>query len=121
MRIGGKRALTVVAIYAIALHAILWGAVSPQAAAYDPFSVICHSDGADPAGQSPESPSPTPAHACDHCNLCSGGPTPITLVPIFAGQLAPARLLQILRPASSANGRHFVTDIHFARGPPHFA
>ena len=40
----GRRSISWVAIYAIALHAILWG-VAPMAAApaSDPFSVICHS------------------------------------------------------------------------------
>jgi hypothetical protein len=125
MRINGRRALSVVAIYAIALHAILWTALAPQVAGspLDPFSVICHSGpqtGA-PAEQSPENPAPAPGHACDHCNLCSAAAAPAALVPIFAGQLAPARLLQILQPASAALGGHLATTPNLARGPPQFA
>jgi hypothetical protein len=123
MRVSGKRATSVLAIYAIALHAILWGAVAPQIAAspLDPFAVICHSDPAAPTGQSPADPASAPAQPCDHCNLCSAAAAPATLVLIFVGQLAPARLLQILQPASTALGGHLATTPNLARGPPQFA
>ena len=116
----GRRSISWVAIYAIALHAILWG-VAPMAAApaSDPFSVICHSEAASPAGQAPAAPAHT--QACDHCNLCSAGPATAALVPVFAGQLAPARLLQILRPVSAALAGHLATTPKLARGPPPFA
>jgi len=118
MRRGGRWIASVVAIYAIALHAILWG-VAPMAAgpAADPFSVICHSEASAPVEQSPTAP----AHACDHCNLCSAAPAPAALNSIPVGQLAPARLLQVLQPASMAVRGHLATTPHLARGPPAFA
>jgi DUF2946 family protein len=121
MRVGGRRALSVVAIYAIALHTILWSALAPQIAGsqLDPFSVICHSETQTaPVGQTPENPAPTPTHACDHCNLCSTGAAPASLVSVFAVQLAPVRLLQVLQPASAAMGGHLATAPNLARGPP---
>jgi hypothetical protein len=119
MRLGGRRVVSVLAIYAIALHAILWG-VAPMAAgpSVDPFSVICHSE-ATPAEQSPATPAP--AHACDHCNLCSAAPAPAALNSVVTDWLAPARLLQILQPATAAVRGHLATTPHLARGPPVFA
>jgi hypothetical protein len=123
MRIGGRRILSVVAIYAIALHAVLWSAVAPQiaAAALDPFSVICHSDAASPGEQTPANAPSAPSHACDHCNLCSAAASPAALVATFAGEIEPAPLLQILQPASAAPGGHLATAPKLARGPPQFA
>jgi hypothetical protein len=88
-------------------------------AAADPFSVICHSEAGAPAEQAPAAPAHT--QACDHCNLCSAAPASAALVPVFAGQLAPARLLQILRPVSAALAGHLATTPKLARGPPQFA
>jgi hypothetical protein len=121
MRVNGKRTISMLAIYAIALHAILWSAVAPQAASLDPFSVICHSDVAAPGDQAPSEPASAPTHACDHCTLCAAAAAPATLAPVFAGQLEPARLLQILRPVSAPLGCHLATTPKLARGPPQFA
>jgi hypothetical protein len=116
----GTRSIGWVAIYAIALHAILWG-VAPMTAApsTDPFSVICHSEAAAPAEKAPAAPAHT--QACDHCNLCSAGPATAALFSVFAGQLMPARLLQILRPVSAILAGHLATTPKLARGPPQFA
>jgi hypothetical protein len=115
MRAGSRRALSWVAIFAVALHAVLWAA-APMAAgtAADPFSVICHNDGTSADQQTPAS---APAHVCDHCNLCSAAPA---LAPdnIAAGDLTPARLLQILQPASTAARDNYFTASNRARGPP---
>jgi hypothetical protein len=123
MRMNGKRGISVLAIYAIALHAILWSAAAPQIAAspLDPFSVICHSEASAPGDQRPSEPASAPTHACDHCTLCAANATPATLTPVLAGQLSPARLLQILQPVSAALGGHLMTTPNFARGPPQFA
>jgi hypothetical protein len=122
MWIGGRRAIGLVAIYAIALHVILWSAIAPTLAAnqLDPFSIICHSEADAPPDQAPDNPAPAPGHACDHCNLCSVSAPP-ALAPIFAGQHAPVRLLQILQPTSSAVSSHLTTTPKLARGPPSFA
>ena len=116
----GRKSVGWVAIYAIALHAILWG-VAPMAAApsLDPLSVICHSEPATPAEQSPAAPAP--AHTCDHCNVCNTAPTPTALDSTVTEQLAPARLLQILLPTSTAVRGYLATTPHLARGPPAFA
>src|SRR4029077_1761286 len=118
MRPGGRRITGVVAIYAIALHAILWG-VAPMATgpSADTSSVICHSE--TPAEQSPASPAHS--QSCDHCTLCSAAAAPAALNSAAVAQLAPARLLQVLRPASAAAYGRLATTPHLARGPPAFA
>jgi hypothetical protein len=111
-----------VAIYAIALHAILWG-VAPMAAgpSADPFSVICHSEPAAPDQQSPASQVPAPAHVCDHCTLCGAAAAAAALDSVVTGQLAPARLLHVMPPASAGVRGHLATTPNLARGPPPFA
>jgi hypothetical protein len=121
----GLRPVSFAAIYAVALHTILLGIVPVVASASvagDPFSIICHSD-AQPRGaaeQAPGGPDIVPGHACDHCNLCSASPA-LVLDFVFAGQLAPTRLLQVLQPASTAARSHFAVTLHLARGPPYLA
>jgi hypothetical protein len=123
MRGGVRRTLSLLAITAIALHAVLWGAAAPPAASatIDPFSIICHSEtpGAAPDAQTPGDSAPT--HACDHCNLCSVTAPPAALDTVLAGRLEPARLLQILRPLASAARSSRATTPKLARGPPSFA
>jgi hypothetical protein len=122
-----KQCLGTVAIVAIALHGLLLG-LAPLAAAanVDPFTVICHSvpqvtpNGATSDDQSPASPD-IGVHGCDHCNLCGAAPTPAALDTIFAGQLAPARLLDVLRPVSTAATISLATTPKLAQGPPAFA
>jgi hypothetical protein len=123
MRTQNRRALSWVAIYAVALHTMLTGIVlQAHAASVDPFTIICHSDTAGaPAEQTPASPASVPAQACDHCNLCSVAAPPVALATAFAGQLAPARLLQTLRPVSAAAHSNLATTPKLARGPPSFA
>ncbi len=121
MRLGGRRILSVVAIYAIAMHAILWGAAAPMAAgpSADPFSIICHSAAGAPDEQSPAVPAPS--QACDHCTLgTTAAPPP---APNFAliGSLTPARVLEILTPASDSSSDSVTGSSTSARGPPRFA
>jgi hypothetical protein len=121
VRIVVRRALSVAAIYVVALHTILIGIV-PVLVAGDPFSIICHSDAqaVAPAKQTPGRPDPVPSQACDHCNLCSVLASP-ALVSVFAGQLVLMRPSQVLQPASTAVRGHLAIALHFARGPPNFA
>jgi len=123
MRVGGKPLLSLVAIYAIALHTILWGAGVPYAAGpgADPFSVICHSAATSPAEQAPADPASVPAQACDHCTLCSAMAAPDALDGVVIAQLTPMRLLQVLHPAIAAMRDGLATNPHRARGPPSFA
>lgn len=126
MRRGVKRTLGWLAIVAIALHTVLWGVAVPMASAstVDPFSIICSSathataQNDQLADQTPGQV-PAPAAACDHCNLCAAAAAPsATLDSIIAGQLQPAKLLQILRPATGATHDGVAYSPHQARGPP---
>jgi hypothetical protein len=119
MKTGGSRFLGLLAIYAIALHTILWGAGIPYASAsVDPFSVICHSEAAAPGEQAPAGPASSPSHACDHCNLCSAMAPPDPRADVVITRLVPARLLQVLRPASASTRDGIAAHLKRARGPP---
>jgi DUF2946 family protein len=121
MRVSIKRIVGVAATIAIALHTILWATVGPFAApAIDPFTVICHSEASAPADQAPGNGTPPAAHACDHCNLCSAIAPPV-LLNTLSSTLAPARVLQVLRPAAVTPRRDVAADPKLARGPPAFA
>jgi hypothetical protein len=124
MWVGGRRLLSWLAIYAIALHSILLG-VAPLFAAptVDPFSVICHSEapGATPAEQTPASPASAPAKSCDHCTLCSAMAPPDPLDGVVIAQLSPPKLLAVLRPAIAAPRDGIAYNPNRARGPPSFA
>jgi hypothetical protein len=105
------------------VHTVLWAALAPLAAssAVDPFMVICHSETSAPTEPTP-APSPLlPAHACDHCNLCSTSPPLVTPDLILAARLEPVRTLQVLTPANIAIHDGVAADPKRARGPPRFA
>ncbi|MGH6724913.1 MAG: DUF2946 family protein [Pseudolabrys sp.] len=113
-----------VAIYAVALHVILMGLV-PIAAngePVNPFSVICHSAApATTAGdEAPGKPDLVPGHACEHCNLCSAAAPPSAPDIALIGNLAPARLLHVLQPASQTPRAGIAFRPNLARGPPLF-
>jgi hypothetical protein len=121
MRAGIRRIAGVAAAIVIALHTILWTAVAPFAApTVDPFTVICHSEVSVPADQTPANGVLPPAHACDHCNLCSAIAPPVPLNALFA-TFAPTRALLVLRPATITPHRDATADPKLARGPPAFA
>jgi len=110
------------AIFAVALHTMLWAVAVPVAAAgtVDPFSVICHSGGsAAVAGdQSPAQPVSKPTSACDHCNLCSAaGPASAPDV-VILGRLMPERVLALLSPSSVPRRDGVTSNPKLARGPP---
>jgi hypothetical protein len=123
MRSGTRQVLSVTAAFAIALHTVLWAAVAPMAAtaAVDPFTVICHSEASGPAEQTPDHGALVPAHACDHCNLCSAATPPAVPDAVVLDQLAPADLLLVLHPVSIALRDGIAASQHRARGPPSFA
>jgi len=122
MRAGIRRAVSGVAVFAIALHTALWAAMAPvsTAAAVDPFTVICHSGAEQPADPSPDQGVPGPGHACDHCNLCSAATPPLPQT-AFSISVEPAQVSQILRPASTTRHISATADPKLARGPPVFA
>jgi hypothetical protein len=123
MRAGVKKTLSVVAIYAIALHAVLWAFAGPMAAASaaDPFSVICHSVAPDAADdtQAPTLPGRAASYACDHCNLCSSVMPPPVPDVVLAGRLTPVRVLDVLRPAELGPHDGRASDPKRAQGPPY--
>jgi len=119
----GRQMLSWVAIYAVAMHTLLTGIAPAFFAAQnsvDPFSVICLHDAGvgSPAGHQPSSL--VPGHACEHCNLCSAAASlPAPNLVVF-GTLLPARLLQVLGPASAAFSTGVAFRPNLARGPPLF-
>jgi hypothetical protein len=122
MRMQLRRGVTWLAIYAVALHAILLGLapIAAASAAADPLSVIClhNTDAGSPAGQQPSDL--VPGHACEHCNLCSAAAPPAAPDLIVSGNLKPARLLQAPRPASATPNSGVSYCPNLARGPPLF-
>ncbi len=125
MHTGFKRALSIVAIAAIALHGTLWGGTATRAAAptVDPFSVICHSGGNVDAApdQAPTSPVSAPSHACDHCNLCGSAPSPAPSPAAVVIQFLTTRPSHVLEPVSTIPRAGFEFALKGARGPPVFA
>lgn len=126
MRVRGRQALSWMAIYAVALHTILLGFVSPlmasQAAQFDPFSVICHSaDTASTSDQAPGKPGLAPGQACEHCNLCNIIVLSNTPDVAVIANLAPTRVLHTLQPASVARSVDSTANPRLTRGPPYFA
>jgi hypothetical protein len=123
MRDSAKRVLSVVAILAIALNAMLWG-IAPMSAApsADPFSVICHSGSASLSDQTPADPASVPSHGCDHCNLCSAASTPPSaLNTVLAGILTPVKLLRVVPQATAAPFDGVAYNPNKTRGPPQLA
>jgi hypothetical protein len=120
MRFGGRRVLSVVAIYAIALHTIFWAAGPAFAGpSTDPFSVICHSEAPSPSDQAPGNPASTPSQVCDHCNLCSATPAPpVSFDSVLAGILTPTKLRHVLAPAIAAPNDGIADNPNRTRGPP---
>ena len=122
MRARISRSLSVVAIFAIALHGVVLGLAPLAATINDPFSIICHSGASALAGddQAPSNSGGTPQD-CEHCNLCSAAAAPATLDNVVTGQLVPARLLQIVRPVSAIATAGPAASPKLAQGPPAFA
>jgi hypothetical protein len=125
MRLLFRRSVTLLAIYAVALHVILLGMapIAANGASVDPFSIICHSvaSAAVPGDEAPGKPNRVPGHACEHCNLCSAAVPPPAPKTVLIGKLMPTRLLQVLRPASHEPRAGIAFRPNFARGPPRFA
>ncbi|HXZ45418.1 MAG TPA: DUF2946 family protein [Pseudolabrys sp.] len=114
--------LSGLAIFAIVLHTLLWAALTPLIAApsVDPFTVICHSEATGADDQASSHGPLTPAHACEHCNLCSAVAPPMPGMAL-AAIVEPARILQVLRPLKMARHEAIAADPKLARGPPIFA
>ena len=112
------KGVTLLAIYAVALNVIFLGLspVAANAASTDPFSVICH--GVTRTQDEAPKPGLIPSHACEHCNLCSVTAPPPAPDVALAVDFRPARILQVLCPASTATRVGVTSDPKLARGPP---
>ena len=119
MRAGWRKIIGVLAIYAVALHVVLIGLIpfAAAAASADPLSIICHSVPPGAAGQQ-DTGVPQPGHACEHCNLCAALSPPPAPDTRLAGNLAPARVLYVLRPLSTSAQTSLAANPKLARGPP---
>jgi hypothetical protein len=117
-----RQSVTFLAIYTIALHAVLWGLIAQPNATntFDPSTVICHSDASTPSQQTPDRGPHAPGHACDQCSLCNAAVSAATPNTILIARFEPIRILQVLT-ASIAGRDGVTTDPKLARGPPAFA
>src|SRR6476646_4607307 len=104
MRGGTRYCLSVLAARAVVTPTALWAALAPLAATplVAPFTIICHSETSAPAEQVPAPGPLTPAHACDHCNLCTATAPPLAPDTVLAARFEPVRTLQVLRPINIA-------------------
>lgn len=117
-----RRSVTLLAIYAVALHVILLG-LAPLAtanASANPFSIICH-DSNGPGGEGPAKSGFIPGHACEHCSLTSALVPPPAPDVALAGRMGPPRVLHVLRPPSTPGRVGLTSDPRLARGPPRAA
>ena len=120
-----KHGVTVLALYAMALHVLL-AALAPisvgAGAAIDPFSVICHSVAPDASGDTaPRHPALTPGQACEHCNLCSAAAPPPAPDVALAIEFTPTIIRHIVVAAELPPRTSVTADPKLARGPPSFA
>ncbi len=120
MRPNIRRGVTLLAIYAVALHVILLGLIPIGAAgaSVDPFSIICHSATGTAGDEAPVKPGLIAGHACKHCNLCSVVAPPPAPDIALAGSMGSARLLHVLCPVSAAPAASIAFRPNLARGPP---
>lgn len=121
MRVWLRRSVGLLAIYVIALATILsaFSAQRPASAAFDPFSVICHSGTDAPAATEQAPAQQAPTKACDHCTLCNAAPAAFaTFDGVVIGILAPSAQRRVLRPAQSLPQADIGGSPRQAQGPP---
>jgi hypothetical protein len=109
-----RKSATLIAIYAIALQALLWGFAPAGHFGFDPFAVICTSD-----GSGDHQPAPVQHRTdCDAClAACSGPPALLPMDAAFAPVFfspTPDRLAVLSAPLS-LHPRH---QPQASRAPP---
>src|SRR5215471_13434159 len=109
-----RKSATLIAIYGIALQALLWGFAPAGHFGFDPFAVICTGD-----GSGDHQPAPAQHRSdCDAClAACSGPPALLPADTAFAPVLfsrAPARLAALSAPLA-LHPRH---QPQASRAPP---
>src|SRR6185312_2639130 len=119
-----KHGVTLVALYAMALHVLL-AAFAPIAsgkgASVDPFTVICHSGPESSGDTGAKHPALIPGKACEHCNLCSAvAPPPPSSLAIDV-EFTPTIVRPIIDTGNLPSRTGIAANSKFARGPPPFA
>lgn len=109
-----RKFATLIAIYAIALQALLWGFAPAGHFGFDPFAVICTGD-----GSGDHQPAPAQHRSdCDACLAACGGPpallpTEAAFAPVFFSA-TPDRLTVLSAPLA-LHPRH---QPQASRAPP---
>src|SRR5215472_14417523 len=82
-----RKSATLIAVYAIALQALIWGFVPAGHFGFDPFAIICTAD-----GSGDHQPAPAQHRsACDAClAACSSSPALVPANVAFSPVLFPA-------------------------------
>ena len=109
-----RKSATLIAIYSIAVQALIWGFAPPGHSGFDPFAIICTADSSGDHAPSP----PQRRSGCDAClAACSSSPALVpsstaSLLLIFADR--PERLSFVVE-APSLQRRHQPQE---SRAPP---
>jgi len=109
-----RKSATLIAIYSIAVQALIWGFAPPGHSGFDPFAIICT---ADSSGDHQPAPAQHRSN-CDAClAACSGSPALVSASAAFALVFftdGPARPMFFAEPVA-LQPRH---QLHVARAPP---
>jgi hypothetical protein len=118
-----RRSAMLLALYAMALHALLLGfaPMTPGAfALINPFALICHATA--PAAAPGQPPPGTlhfiPGRAIDQCNLCSAAEPPPAPAVSHVIPFAWARMLHVLQPVAVPAPTDVTSNPKLSRGPP---
>ena len=109
-----RKSTTLIAVYSIALQALLWGFAPAGHVGFDPFTVICTAD-----NSGDHQPAPAQHRSdCDAClAACSGPPALLPVDTAFSPVLfsrTPDRLVVLSAPLA-LQPRH---QPHASRAPP---
>jgi len=118
-----RRSVTLLALYAVALHILLLGFLPPELGSFspiDPFAIICHT--VDPSGGQGKPAQGKlqylPGRAIDRCDLSSAVAPPPSPDESFRIDLQRTRLLDVLEPHSVGEHKSLVYPANLIRGPP---
>ena len=121
MRLLLRHSVTLLAVWVIALHTVLWAPPTGFTAslATDLFTVICHSQTG--TADDPANAPPAPTHVCDHCTLCSVAGTVLAPDTTLTLRFDRVPTLQVFHALAVARRVDATADPKLARGPPPFA
>ena len=123
MRSLWRRSVTLVALYAVALHIVLLGFLPAGFGTFspiDPFAIICHTVGpAEHPGEPPQGRLQyLPGRAIDRCDLSNAVGLPPSPEEFFKVDLRRTRLLDVLRPHAASEQKSLIYPANLIRGPP---